>query len=97
HPGEVSQPTIKASQTEQLKAIRNVLQRQGTDYRIVVSPLYDQIKLHQQDVAHLQQIFGRHRVFDYSGINAITSDRHYFLEPYHYRTVAGRRIMSEIY
>ncbi|MBR1445655.1 MAG: hypothetical protein IJ586_01025, partial [Alloprevotella sp.] len=46
HPGEVSQPTIKASQTEQLKAIRNVLQRQGTDYRIVVSPLYDQIKLH---------------------------------------------------
>lgn len=97
HPGEVSPPTIKAPQLEQLRTIRDVLQRQRTDYRIVVSPLYDQIKLHPQDLARLQEIFGVDRVFDYSGVNAITSDRHYFLEPFHYRTLAGRRILSEIY
>ena len=80
-----------------MRTIRDVLQRQRTDFRIVVSPLYDQIKLHPQDLARLQEIFGVDRVFDYSGVNAITSDRHYFLEPFHYRTLAGRRILSEIY
>ena len=77
--------------------MRDVFRRKGTNCHVVVSPLYDQVRLNPSDLAALEDIFGAERVHDYSGVNAITADRHNYYEPYHYRPTVARHIMQEIY
>lgn len=90
-----------ASITEQhehaLQEMQRILQKHGTDYRIVISPLYSQHRLDTTDRAVLNAIFGSDRVFDYSGINDITNERRNYIERSHFRFHVGERILSEIY
>lgn len=88
---------IKPMHLAALREIRAIFDRKGTDYRIVISPMYDQLAIDPTDLAELKAIFGADRVFDRSGINAITRDRRNYLESSHYRFHVGRRIMNEIY
>jgi len=78
--------------------IAALLHKHHTNYKIVISPLYDQIKLNQQDLAMLQHIFGTQNVYDYSGINSITADKfNYGADVIHYRKKVGNLIYKEIY
>lgn len=97
HPDSVSQPVIGTEQMELLQSIEQVLAVQGTDYRVVISPLYDQIRINPADVAVLESVFGAERVFDFSGPNAYNSDFHNYYEQSHYRPVVARDIMDKIY
>ncbi len=97
HPDSVSQPVIGVVQTELLQSIKHVLAAQGTDYRVVISPLYDQIRINPADLAVLESIFGAERVFDFSGQNAYNADFHNYYEQSHYRPVVARDVMSKIY
>jgi hypothetical protein len=45
----------------------------------------------------LRRIFGAARVFDYSGVNRITADKHNYYEESHFRPQAGREILKDIY
>ena len=97
HAEEVLSPVIKDSQLQQLQTIRAVFDRLGTDYHIIVSPIYIQERMNPADIRALKDIFGDNRVHDYSGKNNISSDIHNFYEPYHYRPCAALRIMEDIY
>jgi hypothetical protein len=89
---------ITRKKTNYLYKIAIILQKHHTNYKIVIAPLYDQVKLNPADLAILWRVFGRQRVYDYSGINAITNNRfNYGSDVVHYRKKAGNLMFKEIY
>ena len=80
-----------------LKGIRELFDKHHTNYRIVVSPLYDQIKLNPKDYKILCEIFGSQYVYDFSGVNNWTEDYHNYYEPSHYLPSVASEIMKQIY
>jgi len=89
--------TIEPKCISFLTEIRDVFSKHNTRYRIVVSPLYDQQKIHDTDLNILNKIFGKENVFDFSGKNSITNDKHNYYENSHYRANVGNHIMQTLY
>lgn len=92
----VSVPVIKETQYEMLSKIKEVFDRQHTNYKIIINPLYDQIKLNPKDIEILSTIFDN-KVYDFSGKNRITDDYHNYYEASHYRPHVAAEIMRIIY
>jgi len=92
-----SKPVIYTAQKALLENIVSILKSHKTNYKIIVSPLYDQIKLNQTDLDYLKMLFGADHVFDFSGINSITNDYHNYYETSHYRPFICDSILSVIY
>lgn len=80
-----------------LEKMRSRLQQQQTRYKVVLCPIFDQVRIHPQDLAHLRRIFGENRVYDYSGAHPLALDVKNWYEPYHFRPQCGRKILQEIY
>lgn len=93
----IAQPVIKNTQLAMLRNIHSILQKNGTSYKIVINPLYDQVTIAPADLQILQQIFGPEHVYDFSGINDITNDKYNYYENSHYRPQAAARIMDSVY
>jgi hypothetical protein len=92
-----SQPVIKNVQLAQLKAIADILKKNGTSFKIIISPLYDQKKMAQADLSILQQYFGKQNVYDFSGINQYTVDKTNYYENSHYRPHVANDILQQVY
>lgn len=92
-----SKAVIGKSQQQMLREIAQIFKKQGTKYKIVINPLYDQVKLNKEDLAYLQRLFGNENVHDFSGINIITKDYTNYYESSHYRPHVATAIMAEIY
>lgn len=88
---------LDSSRIVMLINIKNILLKNNANYKIVISPLYDQIKMNQADLEILKRIFGSKNVFDFSGINEITSDMRNYYEESHYRPHIATKIMNSIY
>ena len=82
-----------------LKDIQAILTRHKTDYRILISPApcYTSTQINSQDFLTLQQIFGEENVFDFSGVNEITTDCQTFSDPAHFDRHAGWIILESVY
>lgn len=78
------------------KEIKRILLKHQTNYKIVLSPLYDQMKMSSNDMANLKLLFG-HNLYDYSGKNTYTSDFHHYYEESHFRPMVGDSILLNIY
>jgi hypothetical protein len=94
---EVSEAVIKEKQTEMLKEIKAIFDKDKTRFKIVISPLYDQKKINPDDVKSLTNIFGDNVVYDYSGQNDITATRANYYESSHYKPYIAHRILTDIY
>jgi hypothetical protein len=92
-----SAPVIREAQLRMLRDMAEIFQRKQTDYHVVISPLYDQMRLAAADLAALQQVFGAGRVHDYSGKNAFTEAVTNYYESSHYRPHVARAILADIY
>jgi hypothetical protein len=78
--------------------IKAILKKRNSNCKIVISPLYYQIKLNTDDLNTLNQIFGKDNVFDYSGINYLTDNKYNFAnDVIHYRKRTANIILKEIY
>jgi hypothetical protein len=88
---------IREEQKLLLKSMHNSFKKFKSEYKIVINPLYDQVKLNQQDLAFLINLFGKRNVFDYSGINKYTESYENYYESSHYRPHIAREIMEKIY
>ena len=84
-------------QKQMLQEINEIFRKRQTDVKIIISPLYDQIKLNESDVIYLKSLFGEDRLFDFSGISDITNDIHNYYEDSHYRPHVCRQILNSIY
>lgn len=94
---EYSDTVIGDKQKEQLRYIKTCLDEQNTIYRIVISPLYNQKKMSPADYDILCRIFGADKVFDFSGINDLTSSIYNYYETSHYRPHVCQWILGNIY
>lgn len=79
-----------------LDSIRQILNRQHTNYKIIISPLYDQVKMNDSDLMVLNRFFPG-RVYDFSGQNAWTNDGHNYYESSHYTPKVGQQLLELIY
>ena len=94
---QVYDTVIGPAQIKLLESIHYILKADSSDYRIIINPLYDQLKLNPADLRELKNIFGKRKVFDLSGINWFTEDIHHYYEVSHYRPYIADSIMALIY
>jgi hypothetical protein len=94
---KVYDPVIHPKQLALLDTIKRILQDHQTNYKIVISPLYDQKKLNPADLQILQEVFGKENVFDFSGINDFTRTKYNYYETSHYRPFIADEIMRKVY
>jgi hypothetical protein len=89
--------TIREKQKKLLTEIRDVFIKNKTNFKIIINPLYDQKKLNEDDFLYIVSLFGKERVFDFSGINEFTNDYSNFYEASHYRPHIAREILRRLY
>ncbi|SMO92605.1 hypothetical protein SAMN06265379_11616 [Saccharicrinis carchari] len=92
-----SEECIKENQKIILKNIYSITQKHNSKIKIIISPLYDQIKINKDDLKYLRALFGEENVFDFSGINRFTNNYKNYYEASHYRPHIAREIMRIIY
>jgi hypothetical protein len=90
-------PVITAKSEVLLSSIARQFSSMQTRYFIVISPLYNQIKMNASDVVKLKQIFGEQRVYDFSGVNRFTADYSHYYERSHYRPFVATMVLDSIY
>lgn len=88
---------IYGPQTDLLMKISEILRRNSTSFKIIISPDFNQVSLNPEDKKTLETIFGKENVHDFSGENEYTADYHNYYEHIHYRPQLGIRLMEEIY
>ena len=88
---------ISKNKIAMLNEINAIFIKHHTNYKIIISPLYNQIELNKSDLLTLQNIFGKNSVFNFSGKNKFTSKKENYYEASHYRPIVGDSIMSIVY
>lgn len=88
---------IREEHYKLLQQIATIFKEEQTDYRVVISPLYNQVKLNPSDLMLLKHLFGTDRVFDFSGKNEITEDYRNYYENSHYLPSVCNHILEEVY
>lgn len=91
-------PQLTNANKNYLKKIMEELIVNGTNYKIIIPPLYNKQYLNAKDKAILIEIFGADRISDFTGNNEFTNDMHNFYdEKSHPRPVTCRKIMKQAY
>lgn len=80
-----------------LKNIKNIFNNNKTNYKIIISPLYEQIAINKHDLFIINKIFGSKHVFNFSGKNYLNESKFNFYENSHYLPKVGDIILDSIY
>lgn len=93
------QPMITPEFEEQVRRIKAILDRNKTDYHVIVTPgyAYAYPYINENDLMCLEEIFGAERVHDYSRRWDITTDYRYFQDPGHFGQRVGWIMLHDIY
>jgi len=93
----MSQKLISPELESLIKKIEFILDKQKSNYKIIITPAYDQLRINKQDLYILQMIFGKQNVYDYSGKNPLTEDKFNFMDINHFDAIVGWQILEDIY
>ncbi len=96
-PGTLSKEVLTTEEIACLRDIRSIFDKHQTSYKIVISPMYDQIKLNRTTYKTLCNIFGKDHVYDFSGVNKWNKDYHNYYEESHFRPHVSAEVMEMIY
>lgn len=80
-----------------LTEIRNILRKNQADYRIIIAPSYFGRISNPKNIQMLQIIFGKDRVYDFSGMNEFSRHKENYYDLVHFRPQVGQEIMEKIY
>ena len=95
---QIGTPVISSKQKKLLEELASILRcHPETEYRIIISPLYDQLKLNPKDSLEFVRLFGTSRFYDFSGKNDLTEENLNYYENSHYRPSLCARIMDIVY
>lgn len=97
NPVTIKYPIIGAKQISLLKEIKQIFEKEHTNYFIIISPMYDQVALNKNDLKAINNIFEEERVYDFSGINKYTRSEVNYYDNFHYKPYVADEIMKEIY
>ena len=90
--------SITKEMEECLLSIHSIFQKHKTNYKLIINPLYDQIKLNTADISVLNDIIGAYHIYDFSGINPITNNIYNYNEDVsHYRIKTGDYLLKQVY
>lgn len=89
-------PYINTAQKVLLNNMNRIFKDHTTNFKIVISPAFDQVKLDTNDLKYLKGLFGKDRIYDFSGINDLNMDIHNFYDV-HYKASVANRVMDIIY
>ena len=94
-----SESVIDEPMIEILNHIKSLFDRNGTDYRIIITPAYGYKypAITDDDLHVIQTVFGEENVDDYSRRQDITLDYHNFSDPNHFGLNIGWQMLEEIY
>lgn len=87
---------VDESEINLVNNIKKLLIKHNTNYKIVISPCYDQVRLGYDHLKLLTDFFGNN-VYDYSGVNKYTNSVYNYYEDEHYRPHVANEIMRTIY
>ena len=90
-------PQISKKQRSMLNEMEAIFVKHHTNFKIVISPLYSQIKMNNSDIDILKNTFGQVHVFNFSGKNCFTTKKEHYYENSHYRPFVGDSILNIIY
>lgn len=80
-----------------LRGIKQIFSKHNTNYKVVINPLYSQVKFNPQDMDAIISVFGSEHVYDFSGRNEFTTSKYNYYEESHFRPFVGDSIMNIIY
>lgn len=90
--------SITNEMQQYLHEIHHIFQKHRTNYKLIITPLYDQVKLNTEDMDLLKELFGAYNIYDFSGINHITNNMYNYNEDVsHYRIRTGDYLFKKIY
>lgn len=94
-----SEPLVTSEFREQFVRIKSVFDKHHTDYRILITPAYCYTNptINSEDLNVLNDVFGKDKVFNYSGKNDLTSDCYNFSDPNHFGLSVGWQIIEDMY
>ncbi len=93
-----SRPILIAERLKALESIKNVFDRQSTDYRIIIGPNRSKVTLNPADLKSLQSIFSPERVYDFSASLAYLLEADTMLyDNTHYRPPMAELMMKKVY
>ncbi|MEP7263968.1 MAG: hypothetical protein ABI772_05710 [Bacteroidota bacterium] len=92
-----SQEVLKDKNIFMLKKIKTILTKHRTEYRIIISPLYDQLRINHNDFNKLVTVFGKEYVYDFSGKNIYTDNPGNYYEISHYRPLITKELLRITY
>lgn len=79
-----------------LQGMKEILERNKTDYRVILNPTYDEKKFSASDMKILHDLYGS-RLYDFTGKNKFTGSITNFYETSHFRPHVGDSILEIIY
>lgn len=79
-----------------LKEIKEIFINEKTNYFIIIPPGFHQQKFNGNVVKQLESLFGN-KVYDFSGVNRITSDSTLNYENHHFSNRAGRMMIDSLF
>ena len=94
---KMSDPVLYEKQKKMLRTILDYANINNVSIKIVISPMYDQLRIDKTDLNYLEQLFGKSNVFDFSGKNIFTENIGNYYEDSHYRPHVAQKIMEYIY
>ncbi len=85
------------SEIEEIKLaeISKILKKHQTNFYVVITPLYDQIRFNTRDLNILKQYFGN-RIFDFSGINSFTNNPYNFPDRKHFLPLISKIMLDSV-
>lgn len=96
-PDSIYPQAINEERKKLLYQVHSLFTKHHTKYKIIINPLYFQIRINPNDYNCLCDVFGKNNVYDFSGVNKWTSDFHNYYEPSHYTPQVSNEIMDSIY
>lgn len=92
----IKEQKIQLDSRKILEEIKEIFMKHKTEFKVVISPLYSQIRFNKSDMDVLYDVFGEN-LYDFSGRNFITASKYNYFEYSHYRPHVGDSILSLIY
>jgi hypothetical protein len=86
---------ISVNEENILLKIHELFKKHGTNYYIVITPLYDQMQFDNADMQILRTIFGS-SIYDFSGVNEITNNEYNYLDGMHFRPCISKQMIDAI-
>ena len=86
---------ISLTEEQTLLKIQSLLQKHHSNYYIVITPLYDQLKFNPADMGILTRIF-KSNVYDFSGVNQFTDNEYNYPDRKHFLPYISKKIADSV-